>query len=154
MGNNQYFKKELSDIAEWDDKKPIIPIVFDFDGTVVSHKYPSIGKENENCVDIMKKWTRDYNVGWILDTMRSGKELDEALKWCEDRSIKLYGIGKHPTQKEWTSSPKAYGIFSIDDRNVGVPLIYDKEERPRVDWKKIDELMKPILTRISKTDGD
>lgn len=31
---------------------------------------------------------------------------------------------------------KCYGIFSMDDRNIGVPLIIEEGERPRVDWAK------------------
>ena len=73
--------------------------------------------------------------------MRSGEELEQAVKWCEERGMKFYGIGTNPTQKTWTVSPKAYGMFSIDDRNLGVPLIMEKGHRPRVDRKNIKKVI-------------
>lgn len=144
------FKREMSDICELKDNKRIIPILVDFDSTVVYGRYPYIGNDNEYCTGIMKRWIREYNVGFILNTMRSGKELDDAVKWFNDRNIPLYGIGKHPTQDEWTTSSKAYGMFSIDDINLGTPLIYEKGERPRVDWLKVDEIMTPMLEALIK----
>lgn len=41
-------------------------------------------------------------------------------------------------------------MFSIDDRNLGVPLIMEKGHRPRVDWKKIDEEYSPLMEKISR----
>lgn len=140
-------KEELLQIKK-DSKKVVIPITIDFDGTVVHHAYPRIGKENEHCVEIMKRWIEEYNVGFILNTMRSGALLMEAVKWFNDREIPLYGIGTNPSQKNWTDSPKAYGYFSIDDINVGCPLIEKDGERPRVDWMKIKTLLEPKLKQI------
>lgn len=127
----EHFKREMKDICEWKDNKPIISICVDFDGTLCDHQYPRIGKENEHCFEVMCKWTTQYNVGWILDTMRSGVELEQAVKWCEERGMKFYGIG------------------SIDDRNLGVPLIMEEGHRPRVDWKTIDEEYSPLIAKIS-----
>lgn len=145
----EFFKKEMNDICELKYNRRIIPILVDFDSTVVYGHYPYVGDDNEHCVDIMKRWIKEYNVGFILNTMRSDEELDDAIKWFNDRNIPLYGVGKHPTQEEWTTSNKAYGIFSIDDINVGTPLIYEEDERPRVDWLKVDEIMTPVLESLS-----
>lgn len=145
----RHFNQEMKDICELNNGKYIIPICVDFDGTLCDHQYPRIGKENEHCFEVMCKWTTQYNVGWILDTMRSGEELEQAVKWCEERDMKFYGIGSNPTQKTWTISPKAYGVFSIDDRNLGVPLIMEEGHRPRVDWKTIDEEYSPLIAKIS-----
>lgn len=146
----RHFNSEMKDICEWDDGKPIIPILVDFDGTMCDHQYPNIGKENEHCIEVMCKWTTEFNVGWILNTMRSGKELDDAVKWCEERGIKFYGIGTNPTQKAWTTSPKAYGIFQIDDNALGCPLIFEQGHRPRVDWKTIDKEYSSLIEKLSK----
>lgn len=117
--------------------KPLVTICLDFDGTCVEHEYPNIGPDLKGCVEILQKWTGEYNIGLILDTMRSGKELKEAIQWFEERNIPLYGIGKHPTQHLWTESPKAHATFSIDDRNVGAPL----DRKGFIDWTKINEIM-------------
>lgn len=85
---------KLKDVFECTDKKYIIPINLDFDGTVVTNCYPKVGDENEHCVDILKKWIDEYNVGLIIHTMRANKELDDAIKWFEERNIKLWGVQK------------------------------------------------------------
>lgn len=142
-------KQELIEISEMQNNKPIIPICVDFDGTVVTHEYPLIGQENDNCSEILKRWINEYNVGIILDTMRSGDTLKEAIKWFEERGVPLYGIGKHPTQNKWTESNKSYGIFSIDDRNVGVPMKYDLGIG-RVDWQRVCDILEPKLKELNK----
>lgn len=145
IGNARHYEDEIKDLVS---KK--LPIVVDFDGTMVSHHYPMIGKENKPCVEVLKKW-QENGVGIILDTMRDGKSLQDAVQWCKDRGIKLYGIGKEPRQEKWTKSNKAYGIFSVDDRNLGVPLVIEEGEMPRVDWKKIDELYTEQILEMAKS---
>ena len=115
-------KLELEKLSEMKMNKPIIPICVDFDSTMVLSDYPYIKKENGNCSEILKRWVKEYNVGIILNTMRSDEHLQIALDWINEKEIPLYGIGENPTQKHWTNSKKAYGIFNIDDINVGCPL--------------------------------
>jgi hypothetical protein len=130
-------------------KKPKITIALDFDGTVVEHEYPYIGKENDNCSEILRRWVNEYNVGLILDTMRGDKELTEAIEWFKERNIHLYGVQEHPTQKNWTKSTKAYAHYSIDDRNVGCPLHNEFGKRGRVNWDKIVEIFEPVLKQYN-----
>ena len=94
--------------------------------------------------------TRNYNVGWILDTMRSGELLDEAVKYIETNGIKLYGVGINPTQHLWTSSTKAYGIYRWDDNSAGAPKLTIGNSRPFLDWLAIHLEMQPIFKKLSK----
>ena len=57
----------------------IMPI--DFDGTIVEHKYPAIGKEVPGAVETLKQLIRDGH-RLILWSVREGKLLDEAVRWC------------------------------------------------------------------------
>lgn len=116
-------------------------ICIDFDGTIVTHEYPAIGKPVPMALEVMKQW-QDEGALLILFTMRSGKELQEAVEYCESNGIKLFGINYNPTQGVWTKSPKAYGEMYIDDAAVGCPLIYPDNERPHVDWNEIQKLVK------------
>lgn len=145
-----YLCQEMKDIGRTDDTKYKISIALDFDGTVVEHEYPNIGKENENCSEILKRWVKDYNVEIVLDTMRGGDLLKDALKWFADRDVPIFSVGKTPNQVLWTDSPKAYALFSIDDRNVGCPMKYDSKKRLMVDWNKICEIFEPTLEIINK----
>lgn len=127
-----------------------VKIAIDFDGTVVEHRYPQIGKTNDNCVEILKKWVDNYDVHLILSTMRCDDELNDAIEWFKERDIPLYGIQKDPTQETWTSSPKCNAMFCIDDRNVGTPLKKDSGGvRYMVDWKKLNKMFEPTLKSLS-----
>ena len=138
-------------MIEVDKTKPIIPALVDFDGTLVVHQYPVIGKENEHCIETMKQWTKDYNVGWILWTMRSDDLLQEAVDWIEGRGIKLYGINRNPDQESWAANThKAYGYLCIDDINCGTPLIFETGKRPRVDWMSLKPRTEDWLKSIVK----
>ena len=149
MKNIEETKIELEKLSEMKNNKSIIPILVDFDSTMVLSDYPFIKKENGNCSEILKRWVNEYNVGIILNTMRSGEHLDIALEWIKSKDIPLYGVGENPTQSLWTSSNKPYGIFSIDDINVGCPLRYEGGKY-LVDWDKIVEILEPKLKTLSE----
>ena len=112
-------------------------IAVDFDGTCVTHDYPRIGKE----IGAPKVLKRLVEAGHklILNTMRSGKELQDAIHWFNINGIELYGVNENPTQKHWTTSPKVYAHMYIDDAAFGCPLrnVPDFSDRPFVDWDSI-----------------
>lgn len=132
-------------------------ICIDFDGTCVAHEYPAIGKDI-GAIPILKELT-DKGHRLILFTMRSDRKkkkkvngveviveenvLTEAVEWFAMNNIPLYGVQKNPTQRFWTSSPKAYGHLYIDDAALGCPLIRDDKEadRPYVDWHGVRKLL-------------
>jgi hypothetical protein len=123
-------------------------ILVDFDGTCTTHEFPHIGKEI-GAVEVLRDLViAGHNL--ILFTMRSdtnkGKYLKQAIEWFEKNDIPLYGIQENPTQKAWTSSPKAYGQLIIDDICLGIPLKVDAElsDRPFVDWQKCRTLMEEM----------
>lgn len=109
-------------------------ICVDFDGTCVTHEYPNIGKEI-GATEVLKQLT-DKGHKLILFTMRSGKELQDAINWFEKRDIPLFGVNKNPEQHTWTSSPKPYAHLYIDDAAYGCPIKYNKilSDRPFVNW--------------------
>lgn len=116
------------------------PIAVDFDGTCVTHEYPKIGR----FIGAQKVLNRILREGGqlILWTMRSGKELDEAVNWFDENRITLTGIQRNPTQGRWTSSPKAYAKIYIDDAALGCPLKPGlRDERPYVDWETVELLL-------------
>ena len=117
-------------------------IAIDFDGTCVTHDYPRIGKDI-NAVNVLKKLV-DNGHKLILNTMRSGKELKEAINWFKKNDIELYGANENPTQKKWTNSPKVYAHLYIDDAALGCPLKMDLSlsDRPFVDWEAVSRLLK------------
>ena len=113
-------------------------IAIDFDGTCVTHDYPRIGKDI-HAIPVLKKLVSNGHK-LILNTMRSDKELQDAVNWFKKNGIELYGVNENPTQKRWTNSPKVYAHMYIDDAALGCPLINAPElsNRPFVDWDSID----------------
>lgn len=114
-------------------------IGFDFDGTVVKHAYPEIGEAIPGAIECLKK-LQDAGHKLILYTMRCDQPLAEAVQYLEDSKIALYGVNHNKQQKHWTNSPKVYCHIYIDDATIGCPLQFsDEEERPWVDWQKVEE---------------
>lgn len=117
-------------------------ILLDFDGTCVKHDFPNIGGDI-GAIPVLKKLTEQGHK-LILFTMRSDfngkKYLTEAVNWFKENDIPLYGINVNPTQRHWTSSPKAYGHLIIDDTALGIPLKVD-ESGAYVDWIEIEKIL-------------
>ena len=117
-----------------------LQIAVDFDGTCVTHDYPRVGKDI-GAVPVLKRLVKEGHQ-LILWTMRSGKELNDAIKWFEENGIELYGIQENPNQKSWTSSPKAYAQLYIDDAALGAPLLMDSSlsNREFINWKVVEQM--------------
>jgi hypothetical protein len=111
-------------------------IVVDFDGTIVGHEYPKIGKPIPHAIEVLQRLSQRDHIGIILYTMRCKETLDEAVDYCETNKIKLFGVNQNPSQYHWTQSVKPYGNLYIDDAAFGCLLLFDKEisNRPFVDW--------------------
>ena len=119
-------------------------IAVDFDGTCVTHEYPNVGKDI-GAVPVLKKLVgAGHKI--ILNTMRSGNELADAIQWFIDNNIPLFGINENPTQKSWTASPKVYAHIYIDDASLGCPLITNIfiTQRPFVDWMEVEKQLKQM----------
>ncbi len=105
-------------------------ICVDFDGTMVDHRYPEIGKPVPKAVKWLKRLQK-YVAKIILFTMRSDSPehpglLSDAVAYMEENGIALYGVNRNPEQDQWTSSPKAYGNVYVDDSAIGCPLIHPR----------------------------
>ena len=61
-------------------------IAVDFDGTIVEHKYPAIGKEKPFAIETLKQLADEGNK-LILWTSRDGELLQEALDFCHKRGL-------------------------------------------------------------------
>jgi hydroxymethylpyrimidine pyrophosphatase-like HAD family hydrolase len=95
-------------------------IAVDFDGTIVEHRYPAIGKERTFAIDTLKMLEKQ-NHQLILWTYRSGKELDAAVDFCRERGLVFYAVNKNYPEEVFDDkiSRKIIADVYIDDRNVG-----------------------------------
>lgn len=96
-------------------------IAVDFDGTIVEHRYPEIGREIPFATDTLKMLIKEGH-RLILWSVREGKLLDEAVEWCRERGVDFYAVNKdYPEEgrEDRNYSRKLKVEMFIDDRNVG-----------------------------------
>jgi len=96
-------------------------IAVDFDGTIVEHEYPQIGKEIPFAIETLKKLQEDQH-RLILWSVREGRLLEEAVEFCRERGLEFYAANKdfpeeHGRGKGYSRKLKA-DLF-IDDLNLG-----------------------------------
>lgn len=98
-------------------------IAVDFDGTIVEHKYPNIGKELPFAIEtLIKLQTEGHRI--ILWSVREGHLLDEAVEYCRKRGLEFYAVNREFPEEEFDPgspyySRKLKADLFIDDRNIG-----------------------------------
>ena len=97
-------------------------IAVDFDGTIVEHRYPEIGKELPFATETLRMLIKERHK-LILWSVREGRLLEDAVNWCRERGVEFYAINKDfpeenvELNKHFSRKLKA-DLF-IDDRNIG-----------------------------------
>lgn len=69
-------------------------IAVDFDGTIVEHKYPEIGRELPFAIETLKKLQQERH-RLILWSVREGKLLQEAVDFCRERGLEFYAVNSN-----------------------------------------------------------
>ena len=96
-------------------------IAVDFDGTIVEHKYPEIGRELPFAIETLKKLQQERH-RLILWSVREGKLLQEAVDFCRERGLEFYAVNSNYAEETLESnhySRKLKADLFIDDRNLG-----------------------------------
>lgn len=134
-------------------------IAVDFDGTIVEHRYPSIGKEIPFASETLKMLANDGH-RLILWTVRKGELLEEAINWCKDHGIPLYAVNRNYPEEKITSNHGYYEKIKadlfIDDRNLGglpdwgtiYQIISCRQTSNRYPTSKIKSWWKHLISRI------
>jgi hypothetical protein len=134
-----------------------IKIAVDFDGTIVEHEFPCIGKEKLFAFQTLKELEK-MGARLILWTFRAGKELDEAVEYCRENGIEFYAVNKNYPEEifDETVSRKIDADIYIDDKNIGgfpgwsgvwqILTPYDLQQQEAE--KKISSSRKNIFKRL------
>jgi hypothetical protein len=97
-------------------------IAVDFDGTIVEHAYPRIGKEIPFATETLRQLIQDRHK-LVLWTVREDELLQEAIDWCRERGVEFYAINRDYPEEEREKnnhfSRKLKVDIWIDDRNIG-----------------------------------
>ena len=114
-----------------------LTIAVDFDGTIVEHKYPKMGRVLPGALKVLAELRKEGHE-LILLTMRCDDELAAAISLCRAHGLTFDHVNANPSQCEWTGSPKVYANLYIDDAAVGAPLIFPGDgSRPYLDWSSV-----------------
>ncbi len=96
-------------------------LAVDFDGTIVTDRYPGIGEEQAFAFSTLQKFQQEgYRL--ILWTYRSGKKLEEAVEFCRQNGLEFYAINESFPGESYNGeeqSRKIHADYFIDDRNIG-----------------------------------
>lgn len=138
-------------------------IYLDFDGTVVEHAYPSIGRFNPHAVRSIRK-LQDAGHDIVLNTLRAEFK-DDSLKlainylknaWMVDHptrdlellpfSVSDKKLGPAPfflfDELQIYSSTSSGEYIFIDDQSLGTPMVGDSRGGFMVDWPAVMEILK------------
>ena len=96
-------------------------IACDFDGTIVTHEYPKIGKPIPFAIQTLKKLQEDDHHQIILWTVREGELLQEAVDYCKSKGLEFYAVNSNYPEEtpEHRTARKLTADLWIDDRNLG-----------------------------------
>lgn len=134
-------------------------IAVDFDGTIVEHQYPAIGKERPFAVATLRQLQKEMpDLHLILWTVREGALLRDAVAWCAEHGLEFYSINSNYPEEipsadaAGQSCRKVTADIYIDDRNLGTlrswPEIYriltgkDDESKQKKDKSLFSRLFK------------
>jgi hypothetical protein len=139
-------------------------IAVDFDGTIVDHEYPGIGKEKLFAFQTLRELDK-LGARLILWTIRTGKELDEAVEYCRKNGIEFYAVNKNFPEETSDNmiSRKINADIYIDDKNIGgfpgwsgvwqilLPFeLYQKEAEKKISANR-KNIFKRVFTLITKS---
>lgn len=96
-------------------------IAVDFDGTIVTHAYPRIGKPIPFAIDTLKRLQQEDHHQLILWTVREGELLEEAVEYCRSKGLEFYAVNTNFPEEtaEYHGPRKLTADLWIDDRNLG-----------------------------------
>ncbi|MDD3405091.1 MAG: hypothetical protein PHH23_02345 [Paludibacteraceae bacterium] len=96
-------------------------IAVDFDGTIVEHAYPAIGRPIPFAFDVLKRLQDENHHQLILWSVREGALLEEAVEFCRSNGLEFYAVNKnYPEEKSEDGTSRKLNVdLYIDDRNVG-----------------------------------
>jgi hypothetical protein len=134
-----------------------IKIAVDFDGTIVEHQYPEIGKEKLFAFQTLKELEK-RGARIILWTFRTGKELEDAVNFCLQNGVEFYAVNKNYPEEvlDESVSRKIDVDIYIDDKNLGGfpgwsevwQMLYPFEIQQKEAEKRIISARKNIFRRL------
>lgn len=93
---------------------PIMAV--DFDGTLVSDRFPEIGIEREHVCNAIRQW-QEKGVKSILWTSRTDEHLEAAVNWCKEHNLNFDAVNQN--------IPEVIALTGRDTRKVFADIYID-----------------------------
>lgn len=130
-------------------------IAVDFDGTIVEHRYPEIGKELPFATETLRTLIKEHH-RLILWSVREGKLLQDAIDWCHERGVNFWAVNRdYPEEEENKNnhfSRKIKADYFIDDRNIGGLPDWGQIYRMISEHKTYTQIIRESMGRVSSDD--
>lgn len=134
----------------------MIRVAVDFDGTIVENDYPRIGKPMLFAFETLKAM-HEKGFRLILWTVRTGKELNEAVEFCRQNGVEFYAVNRNYPEEEIDGevSRKIEADIFIDDRNIGGfpgwsgvwQILFPEDRNTQMEQKVIKKMGKPSIIK-------
>jgi hypothetical protein len=111
--------------------KPILAV--DFDGTLVTPEYPSIGRINQG---VFKTMWEAKALGWeiIIWTCREGQYLQDAIDLLNTAGVPYDYVNNH--------SKQALDFFDYESRKIYATLYHDDRNVHHATWNELYERLR------------
>lgn len=130
-------------------------IAVDFDGTIVEHRYPEIGKELPFATETLRTLIKEHH-RLILWSVREGKLLQDAIDWCHEHGVDFWAVNRdYPEEEENKNnhfSRKIKADYFIDDRNIGGLPDWGQIYRMISEHKTYTQIIRESMGRVSPDD--
>lgn len=130
-------------------------IAVDFDGTIVEHRYPEIGKELPFATETLRTLIKEHH-RLILWSVREGRLLQDAIDWCHERGVDFWAVNRdYPEEEENKNnhfSRKIKADYFIDDRNIGGLPDWGQIYRMISEHKTYTQIIRESMGRVSPDD--
>lgn len=95
-------------------------IAVDFDGVLCEDKWPEIGPEKKDIVELAK-YRKQTGAALIIWTCRCGERLDEAVAWCRDRGLEFDAVNEN--------LPERIAFYGSESRKISADEYWDDKAR-------------------------
>lgn len=95
-------------------------IAIDFDGTIVTNKYPGVGELMTNAKETINELFKEHAI--IINTCRAGEHLEACKAFLRENSINYHFINENASiriNQYGTDTRKVSADLYVDDKNIG-----------------------------------
>lgn len=130
-------------------------IAIDFDGVLAENIFPEIGAPIYQNISLVRQLI-DLGHEVILWTSRAGAELENAVKWCNDRGLHFCAVNDNAPsnvakyrQKYPDGTRKVYADIYVDDHSLSY-AVESKSSPSRAITQQLAKFVQTITKKVQE----